>query len=97
MQDMVEEIPDCCHSTHLSPQVTSEAKKRESEMPMIQHFLTIKLEGGVMDHLGDDPNYTWETTLSITPPESEEDPRAGARESSSSKKMTHGHADLAWY
>jgi hypothetical protein len=31
----------------------------------------------------------------MTPPESAEDPRAGARESSSSKKMTHGRADLA--
>lgn len=40
--------------------------------------------------------FTWETTLSITPPESPEAPRAGARESSSSKKITHGRADLAW-
>jgi hypothetical protein len=38
---------------------------------------------------------TCETTLSITPPESPEAPRAGARESSSSKKITHGRADLA--
>lgn len=38
---------------------------------------------------------TCETTLSMTPPESPEAPRAGARESSSSKKMTQGRAALA--
>jgi hypothetical protein len=64
---------------------------------MTQHILTIKLTGGVVACFSDDTNYTWETTLSITPPESEEDPQAGARESSSSKKITHGRADLAWY
>lgn len=37
----------------------------------------------------------WETTRSITPPESPEAPLAGARESSSSKKITQGRADLA--
>ena len=36
-----------------------------------------------------------ETTRSMTPPESPEAPRAGASESSSSKKITHGRADLA--
>jgi hypothetical protein len=43
---MIEEIPDCCHSTHLFPQVTSEANKMESEMTMVQHYLMIKLGGG---------------------------------------------------
>lgn len=37
----------------------------------------------------------WETTLSITPPESPDTPLFGARESSSSKKMIHGDAALA--
>lgn len=41
-------------------------------------------------------HFTWETTLSITPPESPEAPRAGASESSSSKNITHGRAALAW-
>lgn len=36
-----------------------------------------------------------DTILSITPPESAPAPRAGARESSSSKKITHGRASLA--
>lgn len=38
---------------------------------------------------------TWETTLSITPPESPAAPLAGASASSSSKKTTHGRAALA--
>lgn len=39
--------------------------------------------------------YTWETTLSITPPESPAEPLAGANASSSSKNTTHGLAALA--
>lgn len=38
---------------------------------------------------------SWATTRSMTPPESAPAPRAGARESSSSKKSTHGEASLA--
>lgn len=37
----------------------------------------------------------WETTRSITPPESPDIPRLGARESSSSKNIMHGDACLA--
>lgn len=39
--------------------------------------------------------FTCDTTRSITPPESPEAPRAGARASSSSKKITQGRAVLA--
>lgn len=38
---------------------------------------------------------SWATILSITPPESPLAPRLGAKESNSSKKITHGVAALA--
>jgi hypothetical protein len=85
--------PGCYRSTHLSPQVTGKHEKMGSETK--QHFQQ-KIYEEQWRQLRKEVNYTWETTLSITPPESAEDPRAGARESSSSKKMTHGRADLAW-
>jgi len=85
--------PGCYRSTHLSPQVTIKHEKKRSETG--RHFQQ-KIYEERCHQLRKEDNYTWETTLSITPPESAEDPRAGARESSSSKKMTHGRADLAW-
>ena len=86
--------PGCYRSTHLSPQVTIKHEKTGEVRQ--DGIFNRKIYEEQWRQLRNEDNYTWETTLSITPPESAEDPRAGARESSSSKKMTHGRADLAW-